>query len=168
MTNKNFIVGLFVLVGLALFAVGLFLIGDRHQAFAKHTDFYAEFVNLGGLGKGAKVQVAGMDAGEVVEVGVPSSPSSRFRVKLQITENLHGLVRTDSVASIGTEGVVGDTFLSVRSGTPSAPAAAALSTLPSKEPLEISDLLETGRGVLNNVDGTVMQLPRTWQTIPRH
>jgi phospholipid/cholesterol/gamma-HCH transport system substrate-binding protein len=155
MNNKNLLVGLFVVSGLALFAVGIALIGNRHEAFARHVDFYTEFVNLAGLSKGAKVQVAGMDAGEVLDIGVPDSPSSRFRVKLRIDEKLHGLVRTDSVASIGTEGVVGDTFLLIRPGSVHASTAAPLATLPTKEPLEISELLEGGKGLINDADGTL-------------
>ncbi len=79
MKNKNLIVGLFVLAGIVLFTVGLFLIGNRHQTFARHIDYYAEFKNLAGLSKGSKVQVEGMDAGQVLEIGVPASPSARYR-----------------------------------------------------------------------------------------
>jgi phospholipid/cholesterol/gamma-HCH transport system substrate-binding protein len=155
MKNKNLTVGLFVLAGLALFTVGLFVIGNRHEAFARHIDYYAEFTYLAGLSKGSKVQVAGMDAGQVLEIGVPESPSSRFRVRLRIDDRLHGLVRTDSVATIETQGVVGDTFLLIHPGSPRASAAAALATLSSKEPLDIADLLDQGKGVLGDVDGTV-------------
>ena len=155
MKNKNLLVGLFVVAGLALFTVGISLIGNRHETFARHVDFYAEFVNLAGLSKGAKVQVAGMDAGQVLEIQVPESPSSPFRVKFRINERFHGLVRTDSVASIGTEGVVGDTFLLVRPGTPHAPAASALATISGKEPTDISELLDKGKGLLNDADGTL-------------
>src|ERR1700729_1763783 len=111
MQNKSLTVGTFVLAGLVLFMAGLILIGNRHEAFARHVDYYAEFTNLAGLSKGSKVQVAGMDAGQVLDVEVPGSPSARFRVKLRIDERLKGLVRTDSVATIGTQGVVGETFL---------------------------------------------------------
>ena len=155
MAKRDFIVGLFVTVGLALFTVGLFLIGNRHEAFAHHMDFYAEFTNLAGLSKGAKVQVGGMDAGQILNIGIPDSPSSRFRVKLQINESMHGLVRTDSIVTIGTEGVVGNTFLLIRPGSSIAPAAAAGATLPSKEPTEIAELLDQGKGVLTDVDNTI-------------
>jgi phospholipid/cholesterol/gamma-HCH transport system substrate-binding protein len=74
---------------------------------------------------------------------------------MRINETLHGLVRTDSVTTIGTEGVVGDTFLLIHPGSSRAPLAAAQATLPSKEPTEISDLLDQGKGVLADVDGTV-------------
>src|SRR6266487_4428865 len=130
MKRRKETIGLFVVGGLALFAVGMFLIGDRHQAFARHSEYYAEFVNLAGLANGAKVRVAGMDAGQVLAIGVPDSPSSRFRVKWRIDAKLRGLVRTDSVVTIGTEGVVGGTYLSVRPGSAQARESAALATIP--------------------------------------
>jgi phospholipid/cholesterol/gamma-HCH transport system substrate-binding protein len=158
MGNRNFIVGIFVLAGLTLFAIGLFLVGSQQGAFTRHVEFYTEFKDLSGLTTGSKVKVAGMDAGQIVEVGVPDTPSSRFRVKLQISEKLRGLVRTDSVATIATEGVVGGTYLLVRSGSPQAHAAAPLATLPSQEPVDMSKLLERGLVLLNDADTNVNQI----------
>jgi phospholipid/cholesterol/gamma-HCH transport system substrate-binding protein len=155
MKNRNFVVGSFVAAGLLLFTVGLFLIGNRHQAFARHVEFYAEFRDLSGLAKGSKVQVGGMDAGQILDIGVPDSPSAKFRVRLRIDEKFRGLVRTDSLATIGTEGVVGDTFLLIQPGTAKAQAAAALATLRSKEPTELADLLDQGKGTLADVDTAI-------------
>ncbi len=158
MKNKNRIVGIFVVAGLLLFSAGLFLIGDRHQAFSRHVEYYAEFVNLAGVSKGSKVRVAGVDAGQVIGIRIPGSPTSRFRLALRIDESLRGLVRTDSVVTIGTEGVVGDVFLSIRSGSPRAPSAAPLSTLPTKEPLEMADILAKGTGLLDDTDGAIKRV----------
>lgn len=155
MPNRSLTVGLFVIAGLALFTIGLFLIGNRHEAFSNHMVFYAEFKDLDGLSKGSKVQVAGMDAGRILEIGIPNSPNSGFRVKLRIDESLHGLVRTDSVATIGTQGVVGDTFVLIHPGSASAPVAPALTTLPSREPTELADLLNQSKGVLADADGAI-------------
>lgn len=155
MQNKNLMIGTFVLAGLALFMAGLFLIGNRHEAFARHVDYYADFTNLAGLSKGSKVQVAGMDAGQVLDVAVPASPQARFRVKLRISESLQGLVRTDSLATIGTQGVVGETFLLIHPGTSQAPAATPLFVLPSKEPFDLSNLLDQGQGLVSDVDVAV-------------
>ena len=158
MRSHNFLVGLFVLAGLTIFTVGIFLVGDRHGAFARHVEFYTEFANLDGLTKGAKVKVAGMDAGQIVEVGVPDSPASRFRVKFQINQGLHGLVRTDSIVTIATEGVVGGTFLLVRPGSSQAMPAAPFTTLPSQEPTDMSKLLERGLALLQDADTTLKQI----------
>ncbi len=155
MYKRNVSTGLLVIAGLLLFALGLFLIGDRRQAFARHREYYSEFLNLAGLTRGAKVRVGGMDAGEVLDIGVPDSPVSRFRVKWRIDARLGGLVRTDSVATIGTEGVVGDVFLSIRPGSAKAPEAPAHAVIPGKEPMELSELLTRANGLLSDADKTL-------------
>ena len=81
--NRAVAVGAFVVAGVLLFGVGLFLIGDRRMLFSHMFEVYAEFANISGLQNGAKVRVAGMDAGEVDTIHVPSTPSARFRVKLR-------------------------------------------------------------------------------------
>ena len=49
MKSNSLSIGIFVVGGLALFGIGLFVIGDRHQAFARHAEYYSEFANLAGL-----------------------------------------------------------------------------------------------------------------------
>lgn len=158
MSNRNFVVGVFVFAGLALFSIGIFLVGDRHGAFSKHVEYYTQFTNLNGLTLGSKVKVAGMDAGQIVEIGIPASPSSAFRIKLQISEQLRGLVRNDSQVAIATEGVVGGTYLLVRPGSPQSLAAAPLTVLASQEPVDMSKLLERGMGLIKDADATVNQV----------
>jgi phospholipid/cholesterol/gamma-HCH transport system substrate-binding protein len=158
MSNRNISVGIFVAAGVSLFTVGIFLIGNQHKAFARHFDVYTEFANLDGIAKGAKVRVAGMDAGEVVDIGIPDRPPAKFRLKLSIEQRLHVLVRTDSVVTIATEGVVGDKFLLVHQGGQQSSEAASLTTLPSKEPLDLSDLMEKSAGMLMDVNGMMKQV----------
>jgi phospholipid/cholesterol/gamma-HCH transport system substrate-binding protein len=150
--NRNLAVGIFSFVGLALFTAGLFMIGNRHQAFSKHYTVYADFTNLSGLAKGSKVQVAGLDAGQVEEIHVPKTPAEKFRLKLRLDESSHGLVRADSVASIGTEGVVGDTFLSIAPGSASVPVAGTNAVLPTKEAVQLSDLVNQANVTVGDID----------------
>lgn len=153
--NRNLTVGIFVLFGLALFTTGLFLIGNRHKAFQRHFTLYTEFADLSGLVKGAKVQVGGMDAGRIEEVNIPASPSSKFRVKFRINETFHGLIRKDSLATISTSGIVGDTFLSIGPGSNTSPTAISDSTLGSKEPIELAEVVTQAKATLGDVDLTV-------------
>src|SRR5437879_281670 len=148
MPRRYFVVGLFIIAGLTLFALGIFLVGNRHEAFSRHLLLYAEFADLDGLTKGSKVRVGGMDAGQVTKIGVPDSPDARFRVQMRISEQLHGLVRTDSIVTVDTEGVVGETFLSIHPGSPGAAMATADSILQSKPAVSMSDLLTHGLGVM--------------------
>jgi len=158
MSRRYLAVGIFIIAGVSLFALGIFLVGSRHEAFSRHLLLYTEFANLDSITKGSKVQVAGMDAGQVTDIVVPPSPDGRFRVQMKVDERFHGLVRTDSAVTVDTEGVVGDTFLTIHTGSPNAPIAQADSLLQSKPPVTISDLLTNGLGVMNDADATLKQV----------
>lgn len=148
-------VGAFVVAGALLFAVGLFLIGNRRMLFADDFEVYAEFAGISGLQDGAKVRVGGMDGGEVTDIHVPPSPSGKFRVKLRIRENLHPLVRVDSIASIQTDGLVGNKFVQVEAGTDQSQIVPPNGTIASREPFDFADLLQRMSDTLDLVTGTI-------------
>jgi phospholipid/cholesterol/gamma-HCH transport system substrate-binding protein len=158
MPRRYLAVGIFIIAGMALFTLGIFLVGSRHEAFSRHVLLYTAFTNLDSVTKGTKVQVAGMDAGQVAKIDVPNSPSGRFIVQMKIDERFHGLVRTDSVVTVDTEGVVGNTFLTVHPGSPTTAIAQAGSILQSKPPVNLSDLLTNGLGIMNDADATLKQI----------
>jgi phospholipid/cholesterol/gamma-HCH transport system substrate-binding protein len=158
MSRRYLAVGIFLIAGVTLFALGIFLVGSRHEAFSRHVLLYTEFADLDGITRGSKVQVAGMDAGQVTKIIIPNSPNGQFRVQMKVDESLHGLVRTDSVVTVDTEGVVGDTFLTIHSGSPNAAIAQADSLLRSTPPVNMSDLLTHGLGIMNDADATIKQV----------
>ena len=111
--------GAFVIGGVLLFGFGLFLIGDRRMLFSKSADYYTEFAQISALEAGAKVRVGGMDAGELIEIRVPEGPGSKFRLKFRDRiEKLFPVIRTDSIASIQTDGLLGNKFLLIDTGRP--------------------------------------------------
>ena len=140
--NRFAVVGAFVIGGLLLFAVGLFMIGNRRMLFTDTVQIYAEFDQISALANGAKVRVAGMDAGEVEEIRVPAGPSGTFRVTLRVREDLHPLIRTDSVASIQNDGLVGNKFIQIQTGSEAAPQIPERGTIMSREPFDIADLMQ--------------------------
>jgi phospholipid/cholesterol/gamma-HCH transport system substrate-binding protein len=148
-------IGLFIVIGFALSTAILFMIGDRHKAFGEHMKLYSEFADLGGLANGAKVRVSGFDAGEIKKITIPANTSEKFRLELQIEGKVRGMIRKDSIASIETEGVVGDKFVSIKKGTDKAGEAEPGMTLPSKEPIDMGALLERGSGLLTDVHETI-------------
>ena len=156
--GKLALVGLFVLVTLALFATGLFLIGERRMLFTDKIELVTEFASVSGLQPGAPVQVSGMSAGDVRAIEVPIRPGGRFRVRFTVREDLQPLVRTDSVATIQTEGLVGGTFLAVAAGTENAPPAVSGTLIPSREPYQLADLLEQLSGTIVLVNETITDL----------
>ena len=146
MKNHNVLVGVFTTAAVVLFGAALFLIGNQHKAFHRHIVFYTNFQNVDGLPKGAKVRVDGMDAGEVESIQIPSSPAQKFRLKMNVEDRLHGLIREDSLVTVETEGIVGDKFLLIHTGTERAPQAPAESTLAEQGALRNNQDAGAGAG----------------------
>lgn len=155
---RKAVVGAFVLGGLVLFGLGLFLIGDRKHLFERSFVVYADFQRLAGLQDGARVRVAGRGAGEVLSISYPRSPRAKFRVEMRVIEALHPLVRTDSVALIQTEGLVGDKLVEIGEGSEEAPPVADGGTIESREPFELSDLMQKASDTADSITQTVDQL----------
>ncbi len=138
-------VGAFVIGGLLLFAVGLFMIGDRRLLFAERFEIEADFGNVTGIAIGTGVRLAGFDAGEVLGIEIPLNPGERFLVRMRVREDLRPLVRTDSVAAVLTDGLLGSVFIQIRSGSAGAPSVEDGDRIRGVDAVEIADLIEEGR-----------------------
>ena len=156
--NRLAAVGLFVIGGILLFAAGLFLIGDRRMLFSDTFHVYAEFKQVAALDTGAKVRVSGVDAGEVEEIRVPPGPSGRFRVRMRVRSDLGPLIRADSIASIQNDGLVGNKFVQIQTGTDAAPQVTDQGTILSREPFDIADLMLTMSEMLGTVNRMLVEV----------
>jgi phospholipid/cholesterol/gamma-HCH transport system substrate-binding protein len=165
MKNHNVIVGVFITAAIVLFGAALFLIGNEHKAFRRHVVFYTSFQNVDGIPKGSKVRVNGMDAGELESIQIPSSPSQKFRLKMNVEERLRGLIREDSLVTVETDGLVGDKFLLIQGGTDRAAEAPPESTIQGKEPFEIGKLLEQAQGIMTQAGTTINALNGTMKDV---
>ena len=139
------LVGTFVIGGVLLFAVGLFLIGDRRSLFAEQFEIEADFGNVTGITVGTSVRLAGLEAGEVLGLVIPSDPGERFGVRMRVREELRPLVRTDSVAAVLTDGLLGSVFIQIRSGSASARPVEDGGQISGMDAIEIADLIAEGR-----------------------
>ena len=151
-------VGVFVVGGLLIFALGLFMIGDRRFLFADLFVVNAEFAQVAGLRDGAAVRVNGMDAGEVIDIAIPPSPAGRFRVHMRLREELRPLVRVDSVASIRTDGIVGGRYVQIEAGSEHSPAVDDGGAIKGREPFDLADLLDQGTKTIEHVNVTIDEL----------
>jgi phospholipid/cholesterol/gamma-HCH transport system substrate-binding protein len=161
--------------GFLLFAVGLFPIGDRRLLFAPQFELNTSFGKVTGLQVGSKVRLAGLDAGEVLDIAIPSRPSGKFVVRMRLRQDLQPLVRRDSVAGIQSDGIVGSAFIQIGRGTDEAPAVVAGDAIAGSDPVEFADLIQEGRAtfqtvsreitdVSNDVSQTIATLTETAST----
>ncbi|HUK46351.1 MAG TPA: MlaD family protein [Terriglobales bacterium] len=151
-------VGIFLVGGILLFSIGLFLIGSESQLFGHHFTVYAQFNNIDTLTTGAKVRVSGMDAGEITNIQVPQGPSKEFRLQLNVDEKFRPIVRKDSLASIETEGMVGNKFVNIKKGRENSPECPPGCTLPTQEPVSIGELMRQGSDMVSNMQSTVQHV----------
>jgi phospholipid/cholesterol/gamma-HCH transport system substrate-binding protein len=150
--------GIFVVSAALLFTLGLFMIGNSHNLFNHHVDFYTELFDVNGHTNGMKVRVAGFDAGQVLGIQIPDRPSAKFRLKLQVDDKLRKLIRDDSTVTVESDGIVGDKFLLIHDGTDQSQEAAPGSTLAGKEPVELSAVIAKATGVIDQAHDAIGDL----------
>lgn len=156
-------VGIFVTAGLVLAMFAIFMIGSERSWFEKRYQLHCTFDDISGLGKGASVTLAGMGVGSVAEVRFPDDLSRREVVAiLDINVEFRDRIRTDSVASIVTQGLLGDKMVSLTVGSPEADALSdgdSLSTAPAGDLYSIgksaSDLIAEARKAMQSVNELV-------------
>ena len=157
-TVRTTLVGGFVIGGFLLFAVGLFLIGDRRLMFDPQFELNTAFGKVTGLQIGSKVRLAGLDAGEVVEVLIPSRPSEKFVVRMRLRRELRPLIRTDSIAAIQSDGIVGNAFIQIGRGTDEASIVEPGGIIPGTDPIEFADLIQQGRDTFQAVSREIAEV----------
>lgn len=124
-TSREIKVGAFVLVGLALAGLVIFMIGDERQLFDKRVTYRTVFDDIEGLKRGSTIRMGGMDIGSVEAVGFSANPGDpKLYVTLSIVESQAARVRKDSRAKIEAKGLLGDKMVTLVAGNMSQPALA--------------------------------------------
>jgi phospholipid/cholesterol/gamma-HCH transport system substrate-binding protein len=142
----------FVLAVLALAGFGLNQVARRHWRVQPTFRVRAEFETIAGLEAGHRVRLQGIDAGVVERVVPPGEPGRPVELILRLDERLRPLVRTDAVARIVSEGLVGAKVVELTPGRPDAPLVADFDRIASERPIEVADLLKKAAGALARLD----------------
>lgn len=147
--------GLFIVTTLSMLAVGTFLIGERQFLFARTYRLHTTFRTVAGLVEGAEVRVGGVHKGIVKRITLPSQPGGSVTVQMNLERGTATVLRTDSVASIETEGLLGAKYVAISFGSDEAPEVTDGAGVRGEDPLDIPDLMKTASAVLTNVqDGS--------------
>ncbi|HEY2525650.1 MAG TPA: MlaD family protein [Candidatus Binataceae bacterium] len=109
--TTKLIVGLFALAGIAALAILSLRLGKIELWSNDGYVIYANFDNISGLKTGDQVEIAGVQVGKVVALGLKDY---RAHVALRINNGVR--VDTDAIASIKTSGIIGDKYVSISLG----------------------------------------------------
>ena len=106
-------VGLFMIIGFAAFVYLALQLGEVSFLSSSRTYVLkAEFTNVSGVKKGASVQVAGVVVGEVTPIEL--GDDAYAILSLQVDNSLK--VPTDSMASVKSQGIIGDKYIQLSLG----------------------------------------------------
>ena len=146
---QNVRLGAFVVTILAILGIFVFLIGSTESRFQANYSLRAQFSNVSGLDEGADVRVGGLHKGAVRKIEVPATPESKMTVVMDVSRQTQGIVKKDSIASIKTEGLVGNKYVEISFGSKDSPQVRSGDTIASEPPLDISDLLGKTNQILD-------------------
>ena len=140
LTNiRKIFLGFFIVLGVALFIVAIFLIGSRENLFTSTFTLNSEFETVSGLTEGNSVRFAGIDIGTVKEIEILSP--NKVLVTMTIQSSVKRFIKKDSEVSISSEGLVGNKIIAISSGLETSPSVESGDYLKSIKPVDIGDIM---------------------------
>lgn len=113
---SNLTVGVFVTIGFAVFIFIVFSIGDGKGLFSRQMTFFGKFQEVKGLHQGSEVSLNGLRVGVVKKITV-SSETKELIVTMSVDKGVSGQIRQDTVATVRTQGVLGDKYIELSIGS---------------------------------------------------
>ena len=133
--------GIFVVIGTALLVVAAYLIGNRQNMFGSTFTIHAVFRNVSGLQQGNNVRYSGINVGTVRRIQMVNDTT--IAVSMMLQENIIENVKTDAIATIGSDGLVGSMIVNIVPGNGIAPQVTSGDTIVSYSRIGAEDMLST-------------------------
>ena len=139
-TSRNVKLGLLVICGTLLLISAFYFIGSRQNLFGTTFALNARFYNVNGLMEGNNVRFAGIDVGTVESLEIENDSS--VRVKMVLEKDIQKFINRNAIASIGTDGLMGNKLVNINSGAAS-PNVQDGDMLQTLRPLEMDEMVRT-------------------------
>lgn len=165
--SQNFKVrlGLFVIGGLALFVLAIFVIGKQKNLFNPVFKLTTTFYNVSGLQVGNNIRFSGINVGTVNAIKIIND--STVRVEMIVRKEIKQFIKADSEVAIGSEGLIGDRLLIISQGSLGSSEVSEDQVLVSSEPVEMDDIIVSLKVTTENVEVITAELAEVMQTINR-
>ena len=147
--SRSVRLGAFIIATLAILIAGIFVIGGKQYLFTSTYELKAQFNDVVGLDAGGDVRVGGVHVGTVHSILLPNKPGDKVTIVMDLGKSTHQIIKQDSVASIETEGLLGNQYMAISFGSPKAADVRDGDTISSQPPLEMADLLNKMSGILD-------------------
>lgn len=149
-------VGLFIIVGVILFAFFIFAIGDIAAYFQPGYQLRVVFDSANGINEGSSVQYAGVEVGKVQTVriaNVATRPIPQVEVLVWVPTFVK--VRSDDEVAISTFGLLGEKFIEITPGAGEGSIVGSGGSLTGKPPVSTEDIIKRSNEVLTELKQTL-------------
>ena len=154
-------VGLTVLFASITLGILIFLMSGTTGIFTPKITLKSYFDNAGGLRIGAPVRLQGVDVGNITGVRVVSDkPLTPVEIRMKVTTKYRSNMRKDSVTSLSTAGVLGETYIDIDSSHAKGPEVSNGDVLATRETPDIQDVVRASQGTLQNLDALLKRTDR--------
>src|SRR3989442_14206368 len=128
-------VGLLVIVAIVILMVTALSLGQGQHFWERKVPYEIHLARTNGLQEGAQVSLSGVPVGSVTGLRFPSNLSASYIViALSVASDVTPRIRTTTLASVRTFGLLGDRYVELTPGTPEAEPIEAGGLLPSIDP----------------------------------
>ncbi len=110
-------VGFLIFIGVLVFVVAIFLVGEKSQLFSRTFIVHVNFTAAEGVKPGSFVVLSGYNVGTVTDIELSENADS-VRLTLSISEEVRRFIKADSRAEIKQEGLVGNKLINLLIGSP--------------------------------------------------
>ncbi len=146
-------VGIMVGIALLILIVGIFFISGQVNLLGGNYILRTYFPEAQGLRSGAQVQLAGVPVGNVSRISLSSSqdPDKAVLVIMKISRRYENDIRSDSVATIDTVGLLGEGYVNITRGSAGQPGLPAEAVVKSEQQADIKKVVQNANDVLSNL-----------------
>ncbi len=138
---NNIQLGIFALVGLLFLVVMLYMIGKNKNMFGHTFQLKARFDNVHGLVSGNNVRFAGIEAGTVEKIEILNDTT--IEVQMYIDEKFKSFLHNNAVASIATDGLMGNKVINISPVNQAAPLVKEGDLIATSKAVDIDQMLRT-------------------------
>jgi phospholipid/cholesterol/gamma-HCH transport system substrate-binding protein len=139
--RKSIIVGVFVLLGVAVFVIGILTLGGQNKSFVKSIKISAVFTDVAGLKKGNNVWFSGVKVGTIKNVRFTGT--SQVDVDMSIEAATQQYIHRNALAHISSDGLIGNKIIVIDGGSPQAPIVQDGDVLQAAKLLSTDDIMAT-------------------------
>lgn len=155
-TGSNWKLGMFVLVGIMLLALVIYFIGKQQNLFGSTFYLKSQFKNVSGLSVGNNVRFSGINIGTVD--AIEQTTDSSVVVVLRIQKEVQKFIKSDAIATIGSDGLMGDKVMTISPGASSLIIVKDQDFIASKSAVEMEDLMNSLKVTIDNAGIITNQL----------